>query len=267
MADQRPQRQGRYQPANIQAAPDNDVINYTPGGSKITIGVFPRFSSVFPDVPKIEIPIRSGGSAPKQLPLTRAGMVMKELNNEIFCVFCIGLDGGFLEPEKGLPIVQYQAAGIVTKQSGEVVKIIVGDGSDLMGDLAQFAAFALQKYEFDLNAKPIEQRSLATKVNQVNEFTLTHTWVATVLVPGGGEYRKEGNVKELRDAGAVLNSSFSFWKKAWTWAQGDRLAMIAEDFKGDFHTAIFTNKGQSLSTSVTPGLQSAILSASNQLRA
>ena len=263
----RHQRFATYIPIRNEAEAGCDSIEYTPGGSKITLGIFPRFGSGFPDIPKVEIPLRAGAKAPPELPFTRGGMSLREIGGEPYCIYCIGVSGGILEVEKGMPTTNYQAIGIVTKRSGEVVRVLVGDGADVMENHSHFARYAIHKMDFDRVAKPIESKNLITRINQVDEMTLTHTYAATIRVPGGGEYRVEGMVKELRDKGGVPNGSFSYWKRAWSWAVGDRVAAVAEDFTGNYHVGVFTNGGQNLGgSSNNNSLQIAISQAASQLQ-
>ena len=265
---QRHQRFSAYLPLKMDQQADCDSISYIPGNGKIEIGIYPRLGqSIFPDIPKVEIVLRHGIKAPEKFPLTRGGFSIREKQNETYLVYSIGTHGGILEVEKGFgPATDYQAIAIIATSSGEVVKVVIGDGTQAGDNLASFALYAMQKMDFDTRAKPIEAKNMITRVEPINEITLTHDFSATIKLPGGAEYSQPGPVSALREKGVTPKADFSYWKRAWSWADGDKIALLAVDFSDRYHGAIFNDEKQMPGNIICDNLQVTITSVANLLK-
>lgn len=254
----RTQRFSLYQPLKTDGTADSDVLHYEPAGSKFRLGIYPRLSSGFPDISGIEIKTRI--PAPPNLNFTRGGMSAREIGNEPFYIFAIGIAGGILEADLGAPTENYQAVAIIANKRGEVVKTFVGTGNDVTANLSEFANYALLRMDFDKTAKAIEPKHLVTKIHPVNEETLTHTFTATASIPGGGSHEITGNVKAIRDAGGTPDAKFSYWKRGFSWPKNDTTLLIVEDFTGKFHCAFFSGS-QKINESHCSDIQTAITTA------
>ena len=246
---------------------NKDVLHYEKNGSRGMLSIYPRLGSYMPDLEGVEIKFRESVKAPEALSYTRGGMVRLEISNEWYCIYVVGIAGGLMPVEPGIQLTNYQFFAIVTNATGKVIFTTVGEG-DMVLDMGEsFSRYALAKMDFNNLAKPVDQKNLVTKIEPINEQTMTRKYSASAILGGGIIYTLANrDAKEIWDAKMKPDSNFSFWKRGFSWTKGDLVAFIGEDFTTNYHIAIFNRNGMQVAETRSTWFQSAVDCASNYMK-
>ena len=256
----RTQRQTKVESFNFNAS--SDVSTYEPGLLKFTVGIFPALGSGYPDLPALELPLRSiFKETPTRNPITAGWRQRREINNEIHTAYVIHFD-------PILPLLENENPGgaqlysVVLNSKGEVVYQVQTPYTEIIG--VDHIDYLFDAWHFEKNAKKVPAANIKTQILPVNEELLTHEFVATVTA-AGFNYQHRGNVSELRRRG-LLGGKADWFKDAWTWQVGSNTALIVQDSDKAYWTMTMAD-GRPSPAQRTTTLKTALSDAKRQLNA
>ena len=240
-----------------------DVTTYAPGLLKFTVGLYPALGSGYPDLPALELPLRSiFKEAPQRNPITSVFRQKREINNAVHVAYAIHFDP-ILPTLEGEDPGGPQMYSVILNPSGEVVFQMQSPFHEAQG--SDFVDFIFDSYHFEQNSKKVPASGIKTIVEPVNEDAMTHHFQASVVAPGFGEFKHRGEVADLKKRG-ILPGKQDFFKEAHVWKIGNDVALIIEDSNKHFHTSVLTN-GNPGQAQKTVQFKTALANARRQLNA
>ena len=225
MTTTRKQRQTRVEKFTFDAS--GDVTTYEPGLLNFTVGIYPALGSGFPDLPALELPLRSiFKETPTRNPITAGWRQKREINNEIHVAYVIHFD-------PILPLLENEDPGgaqlfsVVLNSKGEIVYQVQSHFAEAIG--VDHINYLFDAWHFERNAKKVSAANIKTQILPVNEELLTHEFIASVTV-AGFNFQHRGNVSELRKRNLLgIGGKADWFKDAWTWTVGSDTALIVQD--------------------------------------
>ena len=258
----RTQRQTKVERFTFDAS--SDVSTYEPGLLKFTIGIYPALNSGYPDLPALELPLRSiFKETPTRNPITAGWRQKRELNNEIHTAYVFHFD-------PILPLLENEDPGgaqlysVVLNAKSEIVYQVQTPYAEAVG--VEHIDYLFNSWDFERNAKKVPAANIKTQILPVNEELLTHEFVATVTA-AGFNYQHRGNVSELRKRNLLgIGGKADWFQTAWTWTVGSETALIVQDSDKSYWTMTMTDGRQSPAQR-TSTLKTALSDAKRHLNA
>jgi hypothetical protein len=256
----RTQRQTKVERFTTDAS--GDVTTYEPGLLKFTVGLYPALGSGYPDLPALELPLRSlFKEAPTRNPISAGWRQRREINNEIHTAFVLHFD-------PILPLLENENPGgaqlysVVLNSKNDIVYQVQTPFADMAG--VDHLDYIFDSWHFERNAKKVPAANIKTQILPVNELELSHEFIATVAA-AGFNYQHRGNVSDLRRRG-LLGGKADWFQTAWTWTVGNDTALIVVDSDKNYWTMTMID-GRTQPAQKTSTLKTALSDAKRQLNA
>lgn len=243
-----------------------DSFAYKPNGGSFELSLLPSLNSGFPDM-TFTVKLKSGRTAPPKLQLSRAFRQIREVNNEPLTCYGVQFYGSLIGLQEFETVPDDGGfCGILFNQKGEIVKQVYATLGTSLSELETFMQYCFIRHNFDKNGSPIDAKKLKTTIKPLDAVKMEHRFTADVEAPTG-TLKIYGEVADIRAAGGNPDKgSFSYFADAFFWPYGETgSAILAKDFAGRWHTAVFDAKGEIKTQERAEGFATAFFTAFNHL--